>query len=232
MSMSLESNKLSPVIGSAVVVAMCAAMLQALYLIFMLVPNERLMGPVQRIFYFHVGSAFACYCSVAVMLVAGLWYLGTRNAKADALQASAGEVGLVFCTIVLVSGMIWGKAAWNIAFSWREPRLVSFLVLWLIFIGFSMLRRFGDRSRVGAHSAVLSIVGAITVPVVVYSVKFLSHVGQLHPVVVENRGLKDPMFITAFWYCSATLVFLQFVLMWLRFRVACVEAEIERREVL
>ena len=222
----------SSALGYGIVTLMGAAMLQALYFIFMLVPNERLMGPVQRIFYFHVGSAFACYCSVAVMLVAGLWYLGTRNQKADALQAAAGEVGLVFCTIVLVSGMIWGKAAWNTAFSWREPRLVSFLVLWLIFVGFSMLRRFGDRERVGAHSAVLSILGSITVPVVVYSVKFLSHVGQLHPVVVENRGLKDPMFITAFWYCSVTLVLVQFVLLWLRYRVACVEAEVERRALV
>ena len=211
----MTNQRYSQTVGYAILALCFAAVLQALYFIFMLVPNERLMGPVQRLFYFHVGSAFACYAAVAVMLIAGLWYLATRSLKADALQAAAGGVGLLFSSIVLVSGMVWGKAAWNTAFSWREPRLVSFLCLWLIFLGFWMLRRFGDRERVGAHSAVLSIIGAITVPVVVYSVKFLSHVGQLHPVVVENRGLKDPLFVTAFWYCSLTLVLLQFVLMWI-----------------
>lgn len=228
-TLSETSSRSSLRVGQAILTLAAVAMLIALYLVFMVVPNERMMGPVQRIFYFHVGSAFACYCSVAVMLIAGLWYLATRSSRADAVQEAASEVGLVFCTIVLVSGMIWAKAAWNIAFSWREPRLVSFLCLWLIFVGVTMLRRFGDRERIGAHSAVLAILGAITVPVVVYSVKFLSHVGQLHPVVVENRGLKDPMFQTAFLYCSLTLVLLQFVFIWLRYRVACVESDINNR---
>ena len=200
------------------------------YLVFLYVPNERVMGPVQRIFYFHVGSAFACYCSVATMLIAGLWYLATHEKKWDALQAAAGEVGFVFCTVTLVSGMIWAKSAWNTAFSWREPRLVSFLCLWLIFAGFSMLRRFGDRQRIGAHSAVLSILGAITVPIVVYSVKFLPHTGQLHPVVVENGGLTDVRFQIVFWFCNVTLVIFQFVLLALRCRVAKLEREAENLE--
>ena len=193
------------------------------YFVFMVVPNERVMGPVQRIFYFHVGSAFACYCSVAVMLIGGIWYLATRSSRADAWQAAAGEVGFIFCSIVLLSGMIWANTAWNTPFDWREPRLVSFLMLWLIFLGFNLLRRFGDRARLGSHSAVLSIVGSITVPIVVFSVKFLSHMGQLHPQVIENNGLRDPSYKFTFWFTAFALVYLQFVLVWLRARIQQLE---------
>lgn len=223
---------LSDLLGFVAVLGSFAAVLYSLYLVFMVVPNERMMGPVQRIFYFHVGSAFACYCSVAVMLVAGLWYLGTRQNRADALQSAAAEIGLLFCTIVMVSGMIWAKAAWNTAFSWREPRLVSFMCLWLIFVGIAVLRKFGERERIGAHAAVLSILAAITVPLVIYSVKFLAQGGQLHPVVVENRGLKDPMFQFAFWVCNGSLVLFQFVLVWIRYRIARVESELELQEAI
>jgi heme exporter protein C len=203
-----------------------ALVVGANYLVFMVVPNERVMGPVQRIFYFHVGSAFACYCSVALMLVGAILYLATRKDEMDSLQASAGEVGFVFCTLVLVSGMIWAKSAWNTAFSFKEPRLVSFLLLWLIFLGFILLRRFGDRARLAQHSAVLSILGAITVPIVIYSVKILTR-GQLHPQVVENQGLKDPSFKLAFWYCSFVLVLLQGFMVWLRYRVLALERRVE-----
>ena len=226
---SVSNPSATDLLETAAIGVVIALVAVANYLVFMYVPNEAVMGAVQRIFYFHVGSAFACYCSVALMLAGGIIYLATRKPKFDALQAAAGEVGFIFCTIVLVSGMIWAKAAWNTAFSWREPRLVSFLCLWLIFLGFAMLRRFGDREKLGAHSAVLSILGAITVPIVVYSVKFLSHIGQLHPVVVENRGLKDPRFYLAFAFCSVTLILLQALLVWFRYRVAVVEQEVEKR---
>ena len=196
------------------------------YMVFILVPNERVMGPVQRIFYFHVGSAFACYCSVAVMLVAGLYYLATRSELADGIQAAAGEVGFVFCTIVLLTGMIWADAAWNTAFNWREPRLVSFLMLWLIFLGFNLLRKFGDEERLGSHSAVLAIVGSITVPIVVFSVKFLT-VGQLHPQVIEHRGLADASFRLAFWFTSFALVVLQCLLVWIRTRIFILESKLK-----
>src|SRR5262245_20387252 len=85
----------------------------AQYWIFLVVPNERIMGPVQRIFYFHVGSAIACYCAFGVVLIASMAFLGTRKAVYDIVQQAAGEVAFVFCTIVLLSGMIWGHSAWN-----------------------------------------------------------------------------------------------------------------------
>src|SRR5690606_24123628 len=124
------------------------------YLIFFYVPDEAVMGAVQRIFYFHVGSAVACYCSFAVAFAAGLGFLSQRERAFDVLGEAAGEVGFVFCSIVLASGMIWGKSAWGAWFVW-EPRLVTFLALWYIFLGFNLLRMLGDARKIALHSAVL-----------------------------------------------------------------------------
>lgn len=193
-------------------------MIVVLHYIFQVVPNERIMGPVQRIFYFHVGAAVACYCSAAVVLVASLGYLSTRNWKWDVWLEAAGEVGFIFCTIVLASGMIWAKSAWNVWFRW-EPRLVTFLLMWFIFLSFTLLRVFGDKERIAQHSAVLGLLGACTVPLVVFSIKFLPQFAQLHPQVVGNRGLRHPTFYEAMFLSMAVLVVFQFVLVWLRARL-------------
>jgi heme exporter protein C len=208
--------------SQALLVLTAGLVFYALYFIFLVVPNEKVMGPVQRIFYFHVGSAIACYCACGLVLVGALGYLATRSRKVDALLEAAGEVGFVFCTIVLASGMIWGHSAWNTWFRW-EPRLVSFLVLWFIFLSFNLVRFFGDRERVAAHSAVLGIVGALMVPVVVFSIKFLPNVPQLHPVIVENRGLKDPRFVAGMFIAMGALVLLQALLILIRTRIGLLE---------
>lgn len=192
------------------------------YLIFIHVPNERMMGPIQRIFYFHVGSATACYVAFGVVLIASLAYIATRNMRMDALAHAAAEVGFVFCTVVLVSGMIWGHAAWNTWFRF-EPRLVSFLFLWLIFLSYNLLRLFGDQDRVASHAAVLGILGALTIPAVIYSIKLLPQVAQLHPQVVENRGLREASFRYTMFYTMISLVLFQGYLVWLRYRVALLE---------
>jgi heme exporter protein C len=220
---------ISPRIRTSVeigLVALTAALLAyANYLTFLVVPNERLMGPVQRIFYFHVGSAIACYLSCAILFVASLWVLATRSRIADAIGHAAGEVGLVFALIVMATGMIWGHSAWNTWFRW-EPRLVTFLLLCLVFAALNLLRLFGDPQKVAQHAAVLGILSAVTVPLVVYSVKLLPHVAQLHPQVVENRGLKEPIFEHTLFVTMGALVLLQCCLVWYRARV-----EILRRQV-
>lgn len=211
-------RKLVPILN----ISAFTSVLVGIYLVFMYVPNERLMGPVQRIFYFHVGSAIACYLAFTIVLIGALGYLATRKVAYDQLSYAAGEVGFVFCTLVLVTGMIWGKAAWNTIFRW-EPRLVSFLILWLIFLAFNLLRYFGDRSKVRQHSAVLGILGACTVPLVVFSIKLLPQFAQLHPQVVENRGLKDSSYIFSMFFCMAALLLFALQLIWLRFRIAYLE---------
>lgn len=192
------------------------------YLVFMVVPNEKMMGAVQRIFYFHVGSATASYVSIALLLFGSVFYLATRNKDADLLAHSAAEVGFVLCTIVLASGMIWGHSAWNTWFSW-EPRLVSFLLLWLLLLAYNILRVFADPNKVASQAAVLGIISAVNVPVVIYSIKLLPNIAQLHPQVVEKQGLKDPLFVTAMFYCMVAMVVLQFLLVLIRWRIARLE---------
>ncbi len=199
------------------------AVVTANFYVFMLVPSERVMGAVQRIFYFHVAAAFACYGAFAVVLVASLYFLVTRSWKADVLSESAGEVGFVLCTIVLVTGMIWGHSAWNTWFRWEEPRLVTFLVLWLIFLSFSLLRAFGDPTRVSVHASVLGIIGAASVPVVSLSINLLNAREQLHPKVIEHGGLKHPSYWEAFGISVAALLMLGALLILLRYSLGCAE---------
>ncbi len=187
------------------------------YLIFMVVPNERTMGAVQRILYFHVGSAIACYLAFALVFISSVLYLVKKNHFFDALNVSAGEVGFLFCSIVLATGMIWGKASWGTWFQ-MEPRLITFLFLWMIFLAFNILRAFDDKLTKANHSAVLGIVGAITVPIMVYSIKLLPASKQLHPEVIEKAGL-PPVMLYTMCFSILTVIVLQFLLISMRFRI-------------
>lgn len=161
------------------------------FLTFLVVPNELVMGAVQRLFYFHVGAAMATYALVGLLFVASIFYLSGQKREWDVIGSSSAVVGLLFASIVLVTGSIWGHSAWNTWWRW-EPRLVSFLVLWLLLLSYSLLRSFtADDERQGNFSAVLGILCAVNVPIVMFSVNFLDHSQQLHPQVVANRGLED-----------------------------------------
>ncbi|MCB0317296.1 MAG: cytochrome c biogenesis protein CcsA, partial [Bdellovibrionales bacterium] len=143
--------------------------LYALYLTFIVAPPERFMGAVQRIFYFHVGSAVATYCAFGVLLCAALSYLGLKNNLAKFYLRAGSETSLLFASITLASGMIWAHSAWNVWFRW-EPRLVTFLLLWLISLSIVLLWKFGSEQSVTKHASVLSILGSLMVPIVVYAI--------------------------------------------------------------
>lgn len=211
-------------VETAAVLSVGLLMAYALWLVFMVVPNERVMGPVQRIFYFHVGSAIACYCSVATVLFGSLAFLATRRSVFDIVSEAGAEVGLVLSTAVMMSGMIWARPIWNTWFHW-EPRLLSFLCLWLIFLALTLLRKFGDPERTPAHCAVLGIVATITVPIVVYSIQLLPQVAQLHPQVVGNRGLREETFRYAWGVTTCALIAFQFLLVYVRVRIGWVHAK-------
>lgn len=210
-----------PHIISTLLVFIAVAIAQ--YFIFLVVPNEQVMGAVQRVFYFHVASALACYAAFGVVFVASVAYLTTLRHKADILSAAAGEVGFVLCTIVLITGMIWGHSAWNTWFRWEEPRLVTFLVLWLIFLSFTVLRNFGDPEKTAVHGSILGILGALSVPLVYISIKFLPQSARLHPEVVERGGLRDPSYWQAFGLSVGALLLMCALLIWLRYRVGLLE---------
>jgi heme exporter protein C len=210
-----RASTLFPLLGIATLLLLTLSH----YLVFMVVPNEAVMGAVQRVFYFHVGSALSCYAAFGAVFVASLVFLATGSRKADRISAACGEVGFVMCTIVLATGMIWGHSAWNTWFRWEEPRLVTFLVLWLIFLSFTVLRNFSDPAKTATHSAVLGILGAASVPLVYVSIKFLPASARLHPEVIEHGGLKAPSYWWAFGLSTVALLFLTSYLSWLRYRI-------------
>ncbi|MCB0335916.1 MAG: cytochrome c biogenesis protein CcsA [Bdellovibrionales bacterium] len=201
--------------------AVALVMLWAHYLIFVYAPTERVMGAVQRVFYFHVGSAIAAYVSIAVVFLGSLLYLAQKSLVMDLVAEAAAEIGFLFCTLVLVSGMIWGHAAWGTWFNW-EPRLVTFLLLWLLFMSYVLLRVFGDPLAIKSHAAILGIAGTIMVPIMVFSIKILPQMKQLHPEVIDKQGL-DPRMGFTLAISILACVLLQALLLYVRVRIGFLE---------
>jgi heme exporter protein C len=174
---------------SAVSAVTAAAMPVALYLIFLRAPEERVMGAVQKIFYVHVPLAAVTFLSVFVLLAGAAGYLWTRRAGWDHLSIASAEVGLVFCTLVLITGPIWAKPAWGVWWTW-EAKLTTTLILWLLLAGILLSRAYAATPEQGARVAsVLGVVAALDVPIVYKAVDWWR--GQ-HPIVF-GPGKANPL---------------------------------------
>src|SRR6195256_2843553 len=201
----------------------------ALYQALVVAPTERTMGDVQRIFYYHVPSAWTAFLLFFVNLVASVVYLVWRNPKADALAVVAAEVGVVFCTVVLVTGPIWARPVWGIWWTW-DVRLTTTLVLWLIYVSYLVLRRFSDSSQTPKLAAVLAIFGALDVPLVYFSIWFFRT--QPPQPVIGGGGSIDPRMLHVLlinWLafsCFAVLV------CWWRYRLERLQRELEEAQAL
>ena len=148
-------------------------------------PVEAQMGVVQKIVYLHVPSATATLLAFALTFAASIAYLATRAGIWDAVAASACEVGMVFATIVLVSGPLWARSAWNTWWTW-EPRLTTFLILWVLYGGYHIVRSSVAESSTRTISSVLGIVLFVNLPIVWKSVEWWR--GSLHPRSVTMTG--------------------------------------------
>ena len=145
-------------------------MLVNLYLIFMVAPTDSVLGNVQRVFYFHVPIAIMSFLAFFVVFLGSLMYLIKRTPKWDAIAHASAEVGVVFVTLALITGIIWAKPVWNTWWTW-EPRLTTTLILWLIYVAYLMVRSYAPTQSKGAiYAAVMGIVGFVDVPIVYYSV--------------------------------------------------------------
>lgn len=215
-------KRLAHVSTLALTAVTTAGMLGALWMIFLYAPEEKVMGAVQRIFYFHVPAAIACFASVFVLLGASIAYLWRREAVWDAMALAAAEIGFVLCTIVLVTGPIWAKPAWGVWWTW-EARLTTTLILWLLLAACLMVRSYAENREQGARlAAVLGIVAALDVPIIHKAVEWWR--GQ-HPQVFgpgKSEGLAPGMRET--FLVSLIVFFLLYaVLMLLRTRLALLE---------
>jgi heme exporter protein C len=145
-------------------------MLADLYLIFMVAPTDSVLGHVQRVFYFHVPMAIISFLAFFLVFVASIAYLVRRNERWDSVAHACAEVGVVFVTLALLTGIIWARPVWNTWWTW-EPRLTTTLILWLIYVAYLMIRAYAPNRTKGAlYSAVVGIIGFVDVPIVYYSV--------------------------------------------------------------
>ncbi len=126
----------------------------AAYQALVIAPTEQTMGNVQRIFYYHVPSAWTAFLLFSINFIASVTYLIRRNPSADAIALVSAEVGVVFCTVVLVTGPLWARPVWGIWWTW-DVRLTSTLVLWLIYLSYLMLRRFSTSGQTPVLAAAM-----------------------------------------------------------------------------
>ncbi len=137
---------------------------------------------IQRIFYFHVGSAAAAGVGFLLVMVFSIVYLARRTPLWDAAAAAAAEVGLLFCTLVLVTGPIWAHPVWGTWWSWNEPRLTTTLVLWFLYAGYLILRWALPGHRGTMAAAVFGIIAFVDVPVVYFTARARAEL-YAHPVL-------------------------------------------------
>lgn len=192
-------------------------------------PTERTMGDVQRIFYYHVPNAWTAFCLFFTNLFASVFYLIRKNIKADALAVASAEAGVVFCTIVLVTGPIWARPVWGIWWTW-DVRLTTTLVLWLIYVSYLVLRRFSDTAQTPVLAAVLAIFGALDVPLVYFSIWFFR---TQHPQpVMGNGGSLAPAMLRAFLINLLAFSVFGAMVCWSRYRVEMLKREVEKAHAM
>jgi heme exporter protein C len=227
-------------------VATLSMMTAAIFMVFVYVPTEAQQGIVQRIFYFHVPCAWVAFAAFALVAISGGFYLWLGQQVWDDLAYAAAEVGMLFCTLVLITGSIWAKPIWGAWWTW-DSRLTTTLVLWLLYAGYLILRGMADEvPQVGRLGAVVGIVAAADVPVIIVSVRLWR---TIHPAVIVSRqgghGLEDPRMIAtllvsmfAFSALGAWLLMLRFSTLRTTARIANIgrqlalaEAEIADRSV-
>ena len=145
----------------------CALLMAlTLYLVYLWVPTEQNLGVSQRIFYFHVPLGWIGMVSIMVVAVASVLHLATGRQKWDDLAYSTAELGIVFASLILVTGAIWARPVWGVWWTW-DPKLTTTLVLWFVYVGYLMVRAYGPTGTQGKRFAsVIALIGAIDAPII------------------------------------------------------------------
>ena len=201
----------------------------ALVVIFLIAPVEETLGLPQKIFYLHLPCALSAFLGFFICFLASIRYLLSRELRHDRLGASAAEVGVLFTTLVLVTGSIWARAAWNVWWTW-DARLTTTAVLWCIYLGYLVLRaNVEDGERRARAAAVVGVVGFADVPLVYMSIRWWQ---TMHPGPVlfarGGSGLADPRMRLALALSTVAVLAVFSWLLYLRVQVAKLREESER----
>lgn len=188
-------------------------------------PTEKVMGDVQRIFYFHVPLAWISFLAFGVVCVSSILYLAQRRRRWDVAAAAAAEIGVVCCALVLITGSMWGRSAWNTWWTW-DPRLTTTLILFMIYLSYLVLRQAYAGSESGPRlAAVLGIIGFVDVPIVFMAIRWWR---TIHPVVLQASGFQmAPSMVLTLMVNLAAFTLLFGGLLGLRIRLGALEEDIE-----
>lgn len=206
-----------------------------LYQAFLVAPTEATMGPVQRIFYWHVPLNIVGEVTPYVNMVASIAYLFLRRRnhtaalRADAVAVAAAEVTVLFVGLGLIAGILWGRPAWGIWWAW-DARTTSTLLLWLLYVSYLLLRRFSTDGGGHTIAAVLSIFAGVDVPIVFMSIRWWR---TQHPApVLTGDGSLDPLMRTAFLWNLLAFFLWGTVLVWARYAILRREQAIEEAHAM
>ncbi|HTI14139.1 MAG TPA: cytochrome c biogenesis protein CcsA [Dictyobacter sp.] len=161
-----------------------------IWMAFEYAPLDAIQGEPQRIFYIHVPMAWIGMLAFGVLALAGIAYLFVRDERLDWLARASAEIGVVFLSLGIIGGSLWGKPIWGAWWVW-DPKLTACLILWFMFIGYIMLRSYMGRTEESARvGAVVGIIGVIDVPIIYLSVLWWR--GQ-HPQPISSMPLADAL---------------------------------------
>ena len=168
----------------ALILISAVLVLNGIFLAMIWVPPHEIMGDVQRIFYFHVASAWIAYVAFIVTFITSIVYMKTKDLKWDNWAVSSAEIGVVFTTLAILTGPMWARAIWGEFWRWEDLKLLMTLVLWLVFIAYLALRANVQSRRTKATlAAVFSVIGMLCIPLSFAANRIWT---QYHPTVIAS----------------------------------------------
>jgi len=200
----------------AAVIAVVVTYVRAIFF----TPVEALQGPVQKIFYLHAPAAWVAFMAFALVAIASGLYLWLREDRLDRIAESSAEVGVVFTTVVLTTGPIWGRPVWGAYWTW-DARLTLTLFLWFIYVAYLVMRgALTDRAMRARYSAVVGILGALLIPFIHLSV-YLFRTLHPRPIIMKPSAPSLPgEMLTTILLAFASFTLLYVALLRARYRYA------------
>jgi heme exporter protein C len=225
----MRSKRYADAVFLPLVVVATLLFLATINVVFLRAPIEKSMGIVQKIFYFHVPSAYSMYIGATACFAGSIAYLLKPTDWADALARAGTEVAVVFGAIVLTTGPLWAAYAWGYYWTW-DPRLTTAMLSVLIYVAYLVLRTFtGDGHAERRFAAGLGVIGAANLPIIHFSVQKWS--GQ-HPAVITGKGggLQHPDMKLALALSFTAFTLFAIALLWARVRLELAKSRLARAE--
>lgn len=222
---ALTGDRSRTVISIPILMGVFLLLCAASYFALIWAPEEATMGLVQRIFYFHVPSAWTGFVAFFLVLFGSIAYLRTRSMKWDWLSVASAEVGVAFFTVVLLTGPIWAKPVWGIWWTW-DARLTSSFLLWVLYVSYLVLRTLVDEpERRALVAAVFGIFASLDIPLVYFSIWWF-RTQHPQPVIGEGGSL-DPRMGRVLLLCWCAMLGVMTLLIRVRYRLEALRAEVD-----